>query len=155
MAGRQGTAWRGGAVPVAAQRRPAVIFHNLREARAALRAAAAAGRPVRLLTPPGGHRYLGANYLARCLQLAAAEYPDADFEAILDVGDDGAAALEAFRTGWTVVLFTGTGKARRKVGDVAEQLERRLLTRRPKTLPLPEEPPAAQPNRGKATVRHR
>ena len=65
----------------------AIIVHDLGHARAALAAAAECGRPVTLLSAAGAAGYAGAAWFLRVVALAAAENPDAQWDAVLDCAD--------------------------------------------------------------------
>jgi len=113
-----------------------VIYHTRAHAGAALAAAEALGRPVVLLTPPGGHAYLGAAYLKRAAESAAARHPGAAYDLVLDCGRDAAAALDAMRRGWRRVLFTGPAGARAKLAEAGGGCGVEVLTRPPPALDL-------------------
>jgi hypothetical protein len=109
-----------------AVRAPVVIVHDLSQARAALAAAEAAGRPVTLLSPPGAAAYWGALYFQSLIQLAAEAHPAASFRAVLDCGERPGDVLAALRQGLTDLAFHGTGDVRDKLAAIAEARGARL-----------------------------
>ena len=123
-------------MPRAPRPTPSFVFHDLPQAEQALDAAARAGRPILLLTPPGGARYAGEGFYRAVLQAAEDRHPDARATAILDCGDDGALALAALAAGWKAIILGGSEKVGRKVTSVAERYEAHLHRRRPKALDL-------------------
>jgi hypothetical protein len=123
-----------------AARPPAVVVHDLAQARAALAAAAEAGREIRLLTPPGGAHYAGAPYYAEVFRQAALSVPGARFIAILDCGDDAALAVTALAAGWRCLVLARGGRAFARVADIAGQHGAELLRRPPAGLDLGAEP---------------
>ncbi len=96
-----------------------VIYHSLADARTALEVGAALGVPVTLRTAPDAVGYAGAAYLKKIFDIARGEYENTPAAAMLDCGDNGAAALDAIRTGWVGVLFTGRRSVRERVRAVA------------------------------------
>ena len=115
-----------------------VIYHSLADARAALEVGTALGVPVTLRTAPDAIGYAGAAYLKKIFDIARSEYEDTPAAAMLDCGDNGAAALNAIRTGWAGILFTGRLSLRERVRAVAARhhvvyLDRRIPALDPRT----------------------
>ena len=82
---------------------PAVIVHGIGMARAAL--AAAAGRPITLLSGQGAGAYAGVAWWQALMAAAQAETPDADLRHVLDCGQAAGRALEALRAGQTLIVL--------------------------------------------------
>lgn len=95
------------------------VIHHLDHGRAAL--AAAAGRPVVLLSPPGAAGYQGIGWWQALVATLRAEFPDAPFTAALDCADCPGWAMAALRLGVEKVLLSGEGPAFQAVREVAEQ----------------------------------
>lgn len=74
-------------------------------ARAAAVAAAAAGRPVGLVSAPGAAAWLGPAVFARIVEEARAAAPDADVAAVLDCGDSPGLALAALAAGLDAIAL--------------------------------------------------
>ncbi len=113
-----------------------IVFHTLEHTRAALAAATHAEAPVILRSAPGASAYAGAQYLKAMVEHASAEFPDADFTAVIDCGDDPGHAQGALRIGWKVLLFGGPEDVRSKIADIAEQHGARLVGDAGETLDL-------------------
>lgn len=97
---------------------PSFVVHSLDQARAAL--AAAAGRPVRLISPPGCPALHGIGWWQALIRRLRDENP-APFVTVLDCGDDGGWALAALRAGVESVAVTGDEPATATIKAVAEQ----------------------------------
>ncbi len=130
MAGRQGTAGRGGPVKVD-DAGPAFIVHNADHVRSVLAASERSGRAVTLVTPPRGAAYLGLPYLKDMIALAGADHPGVDFDTVLDAGDDAAIAHAALAIGWPVVVFQGTENVRTKLAEIAGHTGGKLIAAPP------------------------
>ena len=135
MAGRKTTAGSRRAVDVDTER-PAFVVHQIDHVRAVLAAAVQSGRPVTLVTPPGGGAYLGLPYLAEMISAASADYPAADYTAVLDAGDDAAVTHAALSSGWHLVVFQGADAMRDKLTDIAKQTESCVLDAPPDAIDL-------------------
>ncbi|MGE4279621.1 MAG: hypothetical protein AB7G62_08545 [Magnetospirillum sp.] len=98
---------------------PGFVIHHLDHGRAAL--AAAAGRPVVLISPAAAAGYQGIGWWQALVGALRAEYPDAAFTAVLDCADCPGWALAALRNGVEGVLLTGDGPAFDAVREIAEQ----------------------------------
>lgn len=123
----------------AARRRTAIMIHGLEQARAALAAAAELDRPVTLVSAPGAAGYAGAPWFLKVIALAAAERPEARWEAVLDCADKPGHVLAALRQGATTVRFTGPKQTAAKLVAIAEQSGARILTGRIAALDLLDE----------------
>lgn len=97
----------------------AVIVHGLGDARAALAAARAVGRPVRLLSAPAAGAYAGGAWFTALVRLARDAFPDVTAEAVLDCGDEPGRALAALRAGVAHICLGGNARARAAVADIA------------------------------------
>lgn len=124
MSGRPGAGRPGGG-------RPAIVVHDLVQATAALRAAAAAGVPVTLWSAPGAAAYAGLGFVGAVFEQAAEAVPQACHDAVVDCGRSGVLAHEALRRGFAGVAFSGRGAMRRTLQAIAEAEGRRLLTTGP------------------------
>ena len=112
-------------------RRPAIVVHDLDQATAALRAAAAAGVPVTLWSAPGAASYAGLAFLRAVFEKAAEAVPEADHDAIVDCRGSGALAHEALSRDFGGVAFTGRGAMRKTLQAIADGQGNRLVTAGP------------------------
>ena len=117
----------------------AIVVHDLDQAEAALRAAAAAGRPVVLASAPGAAGFGGGAWFLALIEHARSAVPDARFEAVLDCSDQAGWALAALRQGCPMVRFTGPRRTAVKLAQIAEQQGAQLLTGPLKALDLLDE----------------
>lgn len=90
-----------------------VIFHDLADARAALKCDAS----VTLQTAPGAAAYAGVGYLMAVIEQAGAD----GCAAVIDCGEDADIVLAALRTGWKKLLFSGRRDVGAKLAQIAEQ----------------------------------
>jgi hypothetical protein len=91
-----------------------VVVHDLEQARAALAAAAEAGCTIGLRSAPGAAAYAGVGYLK-------AVGDAIDHELWIDCGNDPGLVMAALRTGCRQLVFSGSGDAARRLGEMAEQ----------------------------------
>ena len=112
-------------------REPVIVVHSLAQAIAALKAAARAGRPVALASPPGAGSYVGPGWFGAMVDAAREAVPEARFSALLDCGDDVGATLAAIRSQIEGVVFTGRADVARRLADIASQHGVRFVTERP------------------------
>jgi hypothetical protein len=105
-----------------------IIIHSLAHAVAALRAAA--GRPVVIASARDAGIYAGPGWFGALLLAAREAVPAAEFEALLDCGDDSGAVMAAIRAGIPAVLFTGHADVAARLADIATQAGARLVTER-------------------------
>ena len=110
---------------------PAIIVHSLDHAVAALQGAAAAGRPVLLVSAPDAGVYAGAGWFRELVAAAGEAVPGAQFSAFLDCGDRPGAALAAIRGEAPGVIFAGCADVARRLADIARQHGVRFATSRP------------------------
>jgi hypothetical protein len=110
---------------------PIIVIHSLAHAIAALSAAAAAGRPITLLSAPVAGISAGPGWFGALLAAARDAVPAAQCMALLDCGDDAGAAQAAIRAGIDGVIFTGRSDVAARLGDIAGQRGIRLVTVRP------------------------
>lgn len=115
---------------------PAIVFHGLADAKAALAAAAALGVPVTLLSAPAAASYAGPGWFRAVVEQARAAHPEAEAAAVLDCGDRSGHALAALREGVTAIRFSG--KTSDKIEDIAAQYGARVVRDRPEALDLQE-----------------
>lgn len=92
-----------------------VTVRTLEEARSAL----AEGGPVRLDSPPGAALFHGVSWWLALLRLLDAEFPGAEYDAVLDCADAPGAALAAIRSGVKRIRLDST--VADKVADIARQ----------------------------------
>ena len=110
---------------------PVIIVHSLDHATAALKAAARAGRPVVLASPPGAGSYVGPGWFREVVSAAREVVPEARFSAFLDCGDDVGAALAAIRSEVEGAVFTGRPDVTSRLADIALQHGVQFVTDRP------------------------
>ncbi len=108
----------------------AIVIHDLDHARAALAAAAALGRPVTLVSAPGAAGVAGAAWFLKVVALAAADYPEASWDAVLDCADKAGHALAALRLGAKAIRYSGPRASAAKLAAIAESYGARLVTGR-------------------------
>lgn len=113
---------------------PAVVFHSLAHAEAALAVAGELGVAVTLLSAPSAAGYAGPGWFRSVVAQARAAHPDTQVTAMLDCGEFSGLALAALRDGVTLIRFSGdTGE---KIADIAGQLGARVIAKRPEALDL-------------------
>lgn len=113
---------------------PAIVFHSLAQAQAALAAASELGQPVTLISAPAAAGYAGPGWFRSVVEQARAAHSDVEATAVLDCGAFSGLALAALRDGVTVIRFSGdTGD---KIADIAGQLGARVIAARPEALDL-------------------
>ena len=95
-------------------------------------AAAAAGRPVVIASAPDAGIYAGPGWFGAVLRSAREAVPAAEFDALLDCGDDAGAAMAAIRAGIPAVVFTGRPDVARRLADIAAQAGATLIAERPR-----------------------
>jgi hypothetical protein len=118
-------------VPDAAITDPAIIVHSLGHAVAALRAAAACGRRVALLSAPAAGGYAGAGWFRALVDAAREAVPRARFSAFLDCGDAPGPVLAALRAEVAGAVFTGRSDVAWRLADIARQHGVHLVLERP------------------------
>jgi hypothetical protein len=122
----------------------AVVVHDLDQARLALAAARAVGRPITLLSAPAAASAVGPAWFATLVRTVRAEFPDIEVEAILDCDRAAGRAMAALQTGFNGVVFTGSEAVLLKLADIGEDLRCTLYDARPEALDLlAERDPAA------------
>jgi len=113
---------------------PAIVFHGLAQAEAALVAAGELGVPVTLISAPSAAGYAGPGWFRSVVEQACAAHPNVEVTAVLDCGEFSGLALASLRDGVAVIRFSGdTGD---KIADIAGQLGARVITARPEALDL-------------------
>jgi hypothetical protein len=110
---------------------PAIVVHGVAHAVAALEAAAAAGKPVMLLSAPDAGIAGGPGWWREMIAAAREAVPEAQFDSLLDCGDDAGAAQGAIRAGVKAIVFTGRADVAGRLADIAGQRDVRLVTNRP------------------------
>jgi hypothetical protein len=92
-----------------------IVVHSLDQARAAVRAAAALGRPVTLQSARGAAGDAGSAWWQALIEAAGAG------TAILDCGDEAGTVLGALRIGLRHLRFTGPAATRERLAAIAVQ----------------------------------
>ena len=115
---------------------PAIVFHSLTQAEAALAAASGLGVPVTLISAPSAAGYAGPAWFRSVVEQARAAHPDVDVTAVLDCGDMPGHVLAALREGVAAVRFSGD--TAEKIADIAAQCGARVIAERPEALDLAE-----------------
>ncbi len=105
---------------------PVILVHDWRSTEAALLAARAEGTSPVLITPEGAASFYGAGYLAALQARAETEFPDIEFELIVDCGDAPGHALACLRAG---VKRISMSEPNDKIADIARQMGARLVRR--------------------------
>ena len=116
----------------------AITIHDIDQARTALAAARAVGKPVILLSAPAAAGTVGVAFFAALARQARGEFPDVTAFAILDCDRAAGRALAALRGGFDGVVYRGGGESLERLHDIAEQANIRLLPARPESLDLLE-----------------
>ena len=105
---------------------PVILVRDWRSTEAVLLAARADGTSPVLITPEGAASFYGAGYLAALQGRAEKEFPDIDFELIVDCGDAPGHALACLRAG---VKRISMSEPNDKIADIALQMGARLVRR--------------------------
>ncbi len=113
---------------------PAIVFHSLAQAQAALAAAGELDLPVTLLSAPSAAGYAGPGWFRSVVEQACAAHPDTQVTAVLDCGDYSGLALAALREGVTAIRFSGDTAD--KIADIAGQYGAQVIAGRPEALDL-------------------
>jgi fructose/tagatose bisphosphate aldolase len=113
-----------------------VVVHDLEQARIALAAARAVGKPITLLSAPAAASAVGPAWFATLVRTVRAEFPEIDVEAILDCDRAAGRAMAALQTGFNGIVFTGSETVLLKLADLGEDLRCTLYDARPKALDL-------------------
>lgn len=113
---------------------PAIVFHSLAHAEAALTAAEQVGVPVTLITAPAAAGYAGPGWFRSVVEQARAAHPGVEVTAILDCGEFPGLALAALREGVTQIRFSGGTFD--KIVDIAGQYGAQVIRERPEALDL-------------------
>lgn len=113
---------------------PAIVFHSLAQAEAALVAAGQRGAAVTLLSAPSAAGYAGPGWFRSVVEQARAAHPKVTATAVLDCGEFSGLALASLREGVTAIRFSGATVD--KITDIAGQYGARVITARPAALDL-------------------
>lgn len=106
----------------------AIIIHDLGHAEAALSIATELGVKVTLISPPGAAATMGATVFRNIVARAAETYPNAEYQAVLDCGDEPGLALGALRHGIKGVRISNGQLLSEKLADIAEQRDAFVYT---------------------------
>ena len=106
--------------------RPVIMVRDWRQTEAALQSAREEKTSPVLITPEGAASFYGAGYLAALQVRAEVEFPDVDFELIVDCGEAPGHALACLRAG---VKRISMSKPNDKIADIARQMGARLVRR--------------------------
>jgi hypothetical protein len=123
--------------------RPVILVRDRHEAELALRAAAALGRPVALLSVPDAALNAGIGWFDAAMRHARAAAPEADAIGLIDCANRPDLVQAAFHQGIEGAVFRGRKLVFDKLADIAAQSGRMLLRRRPPALTLPERLPGS------------
>jgi hypothetical protein len=115
---------------------PAIRIHSLTEARIALDAARALGRPVTLVSAAAAAGHAGPGWWRALVIAARREYPDVAMTTILDCDDSAGDALAALRESVECIAFRGRGDVAAKLRDIATQAGTTLVGSHPDGLDL-------------------
>ena len=113
-----------------------IVIHDLAQAIAALRAAAAARKPVTLWSAEGAGIYAGPGWFAAVERRARAAVPAARASFVIDCAERPDLVQEAFRSGIKAARFSGPARVAEKLADIAARQRATLHRRRPKALEL-------------------
>ena len=105
---------------------PVILVRDWRSTEAALLTARADGTSPVLITPVGAASFYGAGYLAALQARAETEFPDIEFELIVDFSEAPGHALACLRAG---VKRISMSKPNDKIADIARQMGARLVRR--------------------------
>lgn len=100
---------------------PVIVVHTAAQARAALAAAARAGKPVVLASPRDASASMGAGLFRAIVAAAREAEPHARSLAVLDCGNRPGDAMAALREGIEAVCFRGDAEVAAKLSEMAEQ----------------------------------
>jgi hypothetical protein len=106
--------------------RPVILVRDWSSTEAALQAARAEGTSPILITPEGAASFYGAGYLGALQARAEKDFPDVDFELIVDCGDAPGHALACLRSG---VKRISMSEPNDKIADIARQMGAELVRR--------------------------
>lgn len=96
-------------------------FRSLEEARALLAAGAR-----RIESFPAGAS-AGPGWFQAIVERLEAEFPDTEFDVVLDCGEEAGTTLAALRRGVRRVRFSGSREAFRRLSGIAAQLDATLV----------------------------
>lgn len=113
---------------------PAIVFHSLAQAKAALAAAGERGVTVTLLSAHSAAGYAGPGWFRSVVEQARAAHPGVEVVAVLDCGEFSGLALAALREGVAAIRFSGDTAD--KIADIAGQYGARVIAERPAALDL-------------------
>ncbi len=108
-----------------------IVVHTLAHAIGALKAAARFDRCVTLVSAPDAGIYAGPGWFLALVAAAHEAVPDARFAALLDCGDQPAAALAAIRARVERAIFGGRADVARRLADIAKRSGVGFVTERP------------------------
>ena len=106
--------------------RPVIMVRDWRQTEAALQSARGRNTSPVLITPEGAASFYGAGYLGALQTRAETEYPDIDFELIVDCGNAPGHALACLRAG---VRRISMSEPNPKIADIARQMGAELVRR--------------------------
>lgn len=111
-----------------------MVVRGLGEAAAVL--AAAAGRPVLLLSPPEAARVLGPAWWVAMIAAARQAHPAPAARDVLDCGEAAGLAQAALAAGARGLVFSGPAGQAARLGDVAAAAGALMLRTRPDALDI-------------------
>ena len=113
-----------------------VIVHGIEEARIALAAARALGRPLILASAPAAAGYAGPLWFRELLRRVRAEAEGVEVTGLLDCGDKPGLVLGALDQGLPLLRFSGPRRAAETLSEICQAQGVRLITTRLKALDL-------------------
>ena len=113
-----------------------VIVHGIEEARIALAAAQALGRPLILASAPAAAGYAGILWFRELLRRAREEAPGVEVTGLLDCGDKPGLVLGALDQGLELLRFSGPRRVAQTLAEICEARGVRLVTTKLKALDL-------------------
>ncbi len=106
--------------------RPVITIRDWRETEAALQTARGRKASPVLITPQAAASFYGAGYLGALQERAEKEFPDVDFELIVDCGNAPGHALACLRAGVKRISMSHPNE---KIADIARQMGAQLVRR--------------------------
>jgi hypothetical protein len=113
-------------------RYPAVVIHELADARAIL----TFGVPVTLLSAPGAALFGGCAWWLALVGLVRAEFAEVTIDDILDCADASGLAVGALRIGQHAIVLDPAAPSRGSVVAIATSLGAVVLAHRPQALDM-------------------
>jgi len=100
---------------------PVIVAHDLEQAEAALRASAASGVPVCLLSAPHAAAVIGAPALIEMFAAASKQAKHSPARTVIGCGDAAGRAMAALRAGATSIAFDTASPAADRIASLAKR----------------------------------